>query len=136
MQLDDYVVSSDEDEVNTKRTGLPVIKNYFKKITELDKRLQLGHHKKQAPLAYLGAASQLPIVPTSLGITQHKGDDGHFDVHGQSIGDTQALAMGEAVKYSIAANLNFSDNRLTTKGVLKILQNLNQYARELNVSGN
>lgn len=38
--------SSDEEQVNTKRTGLPQIKKFYQKLRELDNRIQREEHKK------------------------------------------------------------------------------------------
>ena len=40
--IQEEVQSSDEDEVNIKRTGLPQIKKFYRKMNELDKRLQMS----------------------------------------------------------------------------------------------
>ena len=87
-------------------------------------------------MAYLGAAGKLPIVPLPFGITQHKGSDQNFDIHDRSVGDDQGRALGAGIKYSKATKLNFSNNRLTTNGVLSVIQGLSDIVRELNLSEN
>lgn len=83
---DTNLYNSDE-ESNQKRTGLPQIKNYYKKYKQLEKRIQNNLHEKEAPTAYMNRAQHLPIVPIPTGIVNHKGTDNIMNVNNNSIGN-------------------------------------------------
>ena len=79
---------------------------------------------------------RLPIVPVPLGLVSHKGDDKTLNLSNYEMGNVQAKALGVAIKYSKAENLNVINNRLTSEGALHILENINPSLKSINLSDN
>ena len=79
---------------------------------------------------------RLPIVPVPLGLVSHKGDDKTLNLSNYEMGNVQAKALGVAIKYSKAENLNVINNRLTSEGALHILENINASLKSINLSDN
>ena len=79
---------------------------------------------------------KLPIVPVPLGLVSHKGDDKTLNLSNYEMGNVQAKALGLAIKYSKAENLNVINNRLTSDGAYNILENVNPTLKLLNISNN
>ena len=52
------------------------------------------------------------------------------------MGNMQAKALGFAIKYSKAENLNVINNRLTSDGAYHILENVNPTLKLINISNN
>lgn len=52
------------------------------------------------------------------------------------MGNNQAKALGNAVKYTKAENLNVINNRLTNEGANSILENVNTTLKTINLSNN
>ena len=75
-------------------------------------------------------------MPLPAGLANHKGRNGEINLYNASIGNMQAKAIGNAIKHSKAEKLYLQNNRLTNKGALSILENLNQNIKELNLSDN
>lgn len=79
---------------------------------------------------------KLPIVPVPLGLVSHKGDDKTLNLSNYEMGNHQAKALGEALKYSKAEKLTVLNNRLNSDGAETILRNVNSNLRMINLSNN
>lgn len=128
--------SEHNNRANSKNVGLPQINEFYKKFKDIDRRMQKNQHKHNSHIAYMSQAKALPIVPLPSGLANHKGRNGEINLYNQSIGNLQAQAIGTAIKHSKAEKLSFQNNRLTNKGALSILSNLNENITEINLSDN
>ena len=59
-----------------------------------------------------------------------------MNIDSYMMGDTQAKAVGRALKCTAAEKLQLANNRLNPKGALNILQNLSKNVKEINLSDN
>ena len=62
-----------DDEANSNRTGLPAIDRFYSKYKTLDRSIEQGKDKRQAPIAYLKKLEEFNLLPSPLGMVTAKG---------------------------------------------------------------
>ena len=82
-------------------------------------------------------AGALPmVVKPTIGLTAHKGNDNEINMNDGAIGDLQAEALGEAIKYAKQEKIYACNNRLSQEGALHIIEAITGMVKELNLSDN
>lgn len=76
------------------------------------------------------------MIPIPYGIAQHRGDSKEIDLCHKSIGNEQAMALGQSLHCSTVERVTLVGNRLTQTGAMSVIQSINKNLRELNLSDN
>lgn len=88
--------------------------------------------------AYLEIIDREKLNPLPFGMVRNSGKETEMDLHGYSMGDNYAKAFSEGLKHCrTLEKINLNSNRLSEKGSLDILQQIEpQNLKELGMSNN
>jgi hypothetical protein len=82
--------------------GLDSYTAFYKKYNNADKELELGNGKGYSPsTAYLNKVMSLKIIPSTMGLLQHKGEHNVIRADNMKIGKNYALALSSSMKFLV-----------------------------------
>jgi Ran GTPase-activating protein (RanGAP) involved in mRNA processing and transport len=121
--------------------GLPAKIDFYDSYKNLPKYSQKNKFQGltvSPSLAYLEYVEKAKLKPLPIGVVRRKGKPEDFNLESMRIGDSYAEAFSKGLKFvKRVERLNLQSNRLTEKGSLNILKNLDSSnLRVINLADN
>lgn len=117
--------------------GLQKFHKFYKKQKRLEE-IQAQYNKNPpAAQIYLRETQRKGMIPKALGLVKSSGPRGEISIASYSIGDNYASAFSTAIKkLTLIDSIDLSDNRLSNKGVIQLLENTPTQLKKINLASN
>ena len=79
--------------------GIESMQCFYKKYKNLNKEVEFGENGYSASTAYLTSVHSMKVLPSPLGLMQHKGKEHTITAKNLKMGSTYASALSSSMKY-------------------------------------